>query len=284
MKISIVVIVKNESKYIKDCMGALSGQSIRDFEIIVIDNGSSDGTGEIINSMEDRRIQYFYEPLNLGMSGLRNRGIEKASGTYIFFTDGDCVPGKHWLEEGLRILESGKYVGVEGKTYYDTQQKITISDYNTCQLVAGEFMTCNIAYSRDVLEKVNCFDPAFKYGYEDRDLAFRVMKHGKIYFSRDMLVFHQKKKLSIKALYNRIVKRSEDKIYFIKKHGWDRGLYKNILSPHSWFTMLCPPWLVLNESYDSFYDVLLVFLKYIFLVYQRIVIWKTAVKYDIFII
>lgn len=284
MKISIVVVVKNELKYIKKCMDALSCQSFQDFEIIVIDNGSTDGTGEILNSLEDKRVKYFYEPLNLGMSGLRNRGIEKTSGRYIFFTDGDCVPSRHWLEEGLGILESGEYVGVEGKTYYDTQQKITISDYNTCQLVAGEFMTCNIAYTRDVLKKVNHFDPVFRYGYEDRDLASRVQKHGKIHFSQDMLVFHQKKKLSIKALYNRIVKRAEDKIYFIKKHGWDVGLYKNILSPHTYITILCPPWLIINESYDSVYDVLLVFLKYIFLIYQRIIIWKTAVKYGIFII
>ena len=283
MKISIVITVKNECRYIKNCLDALFKQSYQDFEIIIIDNGSTDGTGEIVNLSKDNRVRYFYEPSRCGIAALRNLGIKKTMGEYVFFTDGDCMPSKHWLEEGLRILETGEYVGVEGKTYYESQRISTISDYNTHQFIAGGFATCNVAYTQKILEKVGYFDPFFKYGHEDRDLAFRVMKFGKIYFSEDMLVSHQKKKLSIKSLFNR-AKRAENMVYFIKKHGRYARVYKNILYPKNLLVILCPPLLILGTCYSTFYDLIFGFLEYIYLIYERALIWKAAIKYRIFVI
>jgi len=283
MKISVVLIVKNESKYIKDCLEALFRQTVRDFEIIVIDNGSTDGTGEIIGGYSDKRIRCFYEPARLGVAEMRNQGVGKASGEYIFFTDGDCVPNRHWLEEGLNVLESKEYVGVEGKTYYEAPQMVTVSDWNVRQLNPGEYMTCNVAYTRSVLEKVNCFDPAFRYGHEDRDLAFRVLKHGRIFFSQDMIVSHQRKKLTVKALFSRS-KRAENMVYFIKKHGRRTGMAGNILYPQRLLAIACPPLLLVTSSYRTPYEIMLGFFKYFSYIYERLIIWKSAVKNRIFVL
>lgn len=285
MMVSIVIIVKNESKYIKNCLEALLKQSYQEFEIIAVDNGSTDRTGEIINSLEDKRIKYFYEPSKYGIAKLRNFGVMKAIGEYIFFTDADCIPNSHWLEEGLKVLETKEYVGVEGKTYYEFKQKITISDSNTCQFIPGEFMTCNVAYTRNILKKVNYFDPDFKHAYEDRDFAFRVMKLGNIHFSQDMLVSHQQKKLSVKALFNR-VKRVENMVYFIKKHGRYAYpyLYKYILWPKELLFILCPPLIFLTQSYSTFNDLIIGFLKFALIIYGRILILKAAIKNRIFVI
>ncbi|MEE8329337.1 MAG: hypothetical protein V3R54_05345, partial [Thermodesulfovibrionia bacterium] len=185
--------------------------------------------------------------------------------------------------------KTGNYVGVEGKTYYESQKKITISDSDTKQFVAGKFMTCNIAYTRKIIEKVNYFEPAFKYGHEDRDLAFRVMKFGRIYFSEDMLVSHQRKKLSVEALFNRS-KRAENMVYFIKKHGIHsitdsiEYRYKNILYPKKLLLILCPPILIVTNSYNSFYDLAFGFLNYVAIIYERVLIWKAAIKNRIFIL
>ena len=61
MKVSVALVVFNEKKYIKRCIDALLRQTYMNFEIIVIDNGSTDGTGEIINSYNDERIKYFFD-------------------------------------------------------------------------------------------------------------------------------------------------------------------------------------------------------------------------------
>jgi len=283
MKVSIAIIAKNESRYIGDCLKALLGGTYQEFEIVVIDNGSTDGTKDVVASLKDARIRYFYEPTICGISRLRNLSIKKTTGKYIFFTDADCIPCRHWIEEALRVLETGECAGINGRTHYDTDQKITILDYNTRQSAEGEFMTCNIAYSRDALERAGYFDPAFMYGHEDRDMAFRIMKLAKICFSKDMIVSHQRKTLTVKGLFNR-AKRIGDKVYHIKKHGKDDEVYKNILCPQNLVIVLCPPLLILTESYTSLRDLLLALVKYASLVYQRFIIWKAAIKYRIFII
>ena len=211
MKISVVLTVRNEAKFIQDLLETLSGQSYKDFEIIMVDNGSTDGTGEIIRAFSDGRLKYFYEPSLCGIAAARNLGIKEASGEYIFFTDGDCLPTKHWLKEGLEILETGEYAAVSGKTFYESETEVTVSDCNTHQFVDGQYMACNIAYRRDILEKVNYFDPVFKYSHEDADLAFRVLKLGKICFAPQMLVGHQKKRLTVSGLLNR-AKRAANEV------------------------------------------------------------------------
>ena len=291
MKVSVVVIVKNESKYIKDCISAILNQSYTDFEIIAVDNGSTDGTSQIIQSFDDKRIKYIYEPSNCGVAVLRNIGARKANGAFVFFTDGDCRPNKYWLEEGLYAFEKKACVGVEGITFYQSQQKRTISDYDTFQYIPGEYMTCNIAYTNEVLEKVNYFDPAFRISTEDRDLAFRVMQHGHIHFSPDMIVAHQKKKLTIKSLFLK-AKRAEDKVYFIKKHGWyehnkhgqERKASIRILYLEKFIFLLFPPLLLFTERYASINDIVLGIFFYISLIYERLVIWKSAFKYRVFVL
>jgi len=283
MKVSVVVIVKNEVRFIRDFLGALSQQSYQDFEVIIVDNASNDGTAEIINSFADTRIKYFYEPSQLGIANLRNIGIKKAQGAYIFFTDGDCIPTKYWLEEGLKALEKDEYLGVEGKTFYESQKEITVSDYNTHQFVPGEFMTCNMAYTRDILEKVNYFDPAFKYGHEDRDLAFRVLSYGKIYFCPQMLVGHQKKILTVKDLFRK-ARWSANAVDFIKKHKVHPRLKLRILFPGRLLIIFFPIILIFAVGYQSLHDIIIGFFKYFAYIYERILIWKSAVRNKIFII
>lgn len=283
MKVSVVLIVLNERKYIKKCIDALLKQSFLDYEIIVVNNGSTDGTGEIIDSYNDVRIKCFVENAKCGLSNLRNCGIGKSSGEYVFFTDGDCIPNKYWLEEGVRTLQDSRYVGVEGKTYYESANT-TISNM-VIESYKGFYMTCNIGYRREVLDKINYFNSYFTYGHEDRDLALRVLKYGEICFSEDMVVVHQLKKLSIKRLFS-LAKRAGNMVYLLKVHGKGSGgeLRNNILYPKNLLIILFPPLLILGKTYRSGYDFILAFFQYFAYIYERIVIWSAAIKYRIFIL
>lgn len=283
MKVSVIVVVKNEARFIGGLLEALYLQSYPEFEIIIVDNGSSDETERIIQSSNDKRIRYFYEPYLQGIANLRNFGIMKSKGDYIFFTDGDCKPTKYWLREGISILEKRESAGVEGRTFYESQSGITVSDYNTHQFVEGEFMCCNIAYRRDILEKVNYFDPIFKYGHEDRDLAYRVLQYGKILFHPDMLVAHQKKRLTVNALFSR-AKWVQNAVDFIKRHRSYPRLKGKVLYPDRLLIIFCPFILIFVVSYRSFYDFKIGFFKYVFYIYERFLIWKYAIKNKIFII
>jgi len=283
MKVSVVVIAKNEGQFIDGLLEALSKQSHHDFELIFIDNSSFDKMADIVNSFNDQKIKYFYEPSTEGFAYLRNFGISKAQGNYIFFTDGDCFPDKHWIEEGLAVLEKEDFLGLEGKTYYESQSETTVSDYNTRQFLPGEFMTCNIAYRKDILEKVNYFDPKFKYGHEDRDLAYRVLELGKIGFCPQMLVAHQKKSLTVGSLFRR-ARWASNAVDFIKKHKVHPRLKLRILFPERLLIIIFPFVLIFTVSYRSLYDFKIGFFKYLAYIYERILIWRSAIRNRIFII
>jgi len=283
MKVSVILIVFNEEKYIVKCIDALLRQTFTAFEIIAINNGSTDGTGEIISSYNDSRIRYYVENAKCGLSSLRNIGIRKSKGKYVFITDGDCIPNKYWLEEGLKSLQDGEYVGVEGRTYYESANT-TISNA-IVESHKGYYMTCNVGYRRDVLDKVNYFDPHFACGHEDRDLAIRVLKHGEICFSEDMIVVHQLKKLSIKRLFA-LAKRAGNKVYLLKLNGKESGgeVRMNILYLDRLLIILFPPLLILGKALRSVDDLVLVFFQYFAYIYERIIIWKAAIKNRIFIL
>ncbi|MBN1794101.1 MAG: glycosyltransferase family 2 protein [Candidatus Omnitrophica bacterium] len=273
MKISILLIARDEERFIARCLESLLRQGVRDFELIVLDNGSTDGTAEAIRRFNDTRIRYITESFPRGLGALRNRAVGEARGKYIFFTDADCVPHKNWLAEGLAVLEKGGCVGVEGRTFYEAQGRVTIADGDVHQFVPGEYMTCNCAYTREALETAGFFDPAFIYGHEDRDLGWRIAKLGKICFAPDMLVTHQRRVLSVKTFFDR-ARRAEDMVRFLKKHGG----YPRVLYPRRLLMILFPPLLLLSDSYMSPRDLLFFFIKYAALIYERLLIWKEALR------
>lgn len=111
--VSVIVPVWNEVRRIGPCLEALLTQSLprEDYEIVVIDNGSTDGTQEKVRQhagvglIEERRP---------GSYAARNRGLAATRGAYVAFTDGDCIPDRRWLEEALIAARSDSRVGVVG--------------------------------------------------------------------------------------------------------------------------------------------------------------------------
>jgi len=286
MHVSIILTIKNESVHIKNCLDSIIHQSYEDFEIIVVDDYSTDNTLEIVNSFKDKRIKpYSALEKGLGHARLGNYALKKASGKYIFFTDGDCVPHYNWITEGLKIFENDDCVGVEGKTFYETKRSVTVRDYYTQRVVPGGFMTCNVAYLRDSIIDAGCFDPKFKYCYEDRDLGLRIKKLGKVYFESNMLVFHQMKKVNTISLFRR-AKRAGDMVYFDAKNGRSSSEYinKNIFYPSHLLIILFPPLIFLGARNESIYDLFICFMKYFSFIFERIFIWAFAVKYKKFIV
>lgn len=88
--VSIIIPIYNLKKYIKHCLESVVNQTYKELEIICIDDGSTDGSAEIIKSMaeSDPRIKYIYQE-NAGVSAARNKGLDTATGEYVMFVDGD---------------------------------------------------------------------------------------------------------------------------------------------------------------------------------------------------
>jgi cellulose synthase/poly-beta-1,6-N-acetylglucosamine synthase-like glycosyltransferase len=172
------------------------------YEIIIVDNSSTDGTDEMLRSMQEKSqyaLQY-YRKENEGPGSSRNLGIEKARGTIIAFTDSDCVADANWLKNGVARMTDG--IGlVQGKTLPNPDQTPgTFSRTQSVMNESGMYPMCNIFYRKDVLEQVGGISPDFcglnffgkpRWGGEDTDLAWRVKKRGwKSTFADDTVIYH----------------------------------------------------------------------------------------------
>ena len=284
IRASVVVVVRNEVRTVARCLRAILEQTCRELELIVVDNGSTDGTGEIVRDIGHyAALKVLWDPDAIGIAALRNLGVALASGTHVFFTDGDCVPERHWVEEGLQLLASGNWVGVEGKTVYEAPEKVTVRDCVVQQLAPGEYRTCNVAYPRSVLDEVGGFDQRFTFEAEDRDLALRVLAKGPIAFCEEMVVFHQQKKLDVRTLFARC-RRVESRVRLFRKHGSAAGLHGRVFSPRSLLLLAFPPLIFLTSAFAGPHDVAFAFAKYASLIYERLLIWKAAIREEVFVL
>lgn len=113
-KVSVLMPAYNGEKYIGQAIDSVLSQSFRDFELVVIDDGSTDKSAEIVGSYSDKRIRYVANPTNLGLAGARNRAIEVSNGDYLAWLDCDDItlPGR-FLKQ-VTLLDEYPNVGLCG--------------------------------------------------------------------------------------------------------------------------------------------------------------------------
>lgn len=200
MKASVVIPTYNSARTIRNCVEALSLQrSERDaeyIEIIVVDDGSTDNTKDILKGYP---VIYIYQK-NGGPAKARNNGMRNSTGEIVCFTDSDCVPEPDWVKKIIGRFSDDRIGGVGGS--YDilnrdsllvnlVHQEVVLRHLKISE--AADFLgSFNLAYRRDILEKTGGFDESFKDASgEDNDLSYRVKKMGyKLIFDKDIKVSH----------------------------------------------------------------------------------------------
>jgi GT2 family glycosyltransferase len=201
--ISVVIPVYNCSHTLAGCLDALSRQDHPDYEVIVVDDGSTDGTVKICESYPDVRV---IRVENGGPSRARNIGTGMARGQIVVFTDGDCIADTKWLSELEKGFSGPEVAGVGGKqaSPHDESDfgRLVQEIFETLGIVTYYIQTahmmgetehnasCNSAYRRHVLEEVGGFDETLWPG-EDVDLDYRIRQRGyKLIFNPGALVRH----------------------------------------------------------------------------------------------
>lgn len=131
--ISVIIPTFNVEKYIDECLGSLKAQTFKNFEVICVDDGSTDGTVEHIKKYteSDERFQLF-EMEHCGLAGvMRNEGIQHASGEYLLFLDSDDFFEKDMLSHSLAKIREDKadICLFDARLYNDTTKKYKTIDY-----------------------------------------------------------------------------------------------------------------------------------------------------------
>jgi glycosyltransferase involved in cell wall biosynthesis len=285
--VSVLICVKNMDQFISGCLKSILTQSFKDLEIVIIDDSTSDGTEKIVKEINDNRIRYFKNIELSGLSKSRNQSVKFARGEFVFFTDADCQVSENWICEGLKSFKKMGALGIEGKTYYVSEvYQPTRSDSFMENRIGGGFLTCNIAYRKDVLEGIRGFDERFTY-LEDRDLAIRVQAYGKIVFNPKMLVYHQKRTISpkqfiqsAKIIRNRVLlykKGDKPSDLFLGRIAYPKDLIK-IIFPVLIFGSL------VSNNYLTKEDKRIFSIIYLKLVWERINLWQMCAKERVFLL
>lgn len=200
--ISVIVPAKNAADSLPACLDSLKGQEGlilgSDYEIIVVDDGSTDATSAVA---ESRGVRVFAQP-NAGPAAARNRGADLAAGEILAFTDADCIPAADWLRELVRPFADPAVVGVKGA--YATTETGLVPRFVQCeyahkysrmrQLAQIDFIdTYSAAYRREVFLENGGFDPVFKTpSVEDQEFSFRLARKGlRMVFQPDAVVYHR---------------------------------------------------------------------------------------------
>jgi len=194
-----VVPVRNAADTIADCVDSLLALDYPsdDFEVLVVDNASTDRTPAILERYADR-VRLLHEP-SPGPSHARNAGVRHARGDVIAFTDSDCRVDQSWLAEIIPAVRDGgvgmaggpilavqpcNYVERFGEAIHDHERAITT-------WVPPYVITANCAAKKSTLDAIGGFDPAFPRS-QDADLSFRLWGAGyPLVFVGGAIVYHR---------------------------------------------------------------------------------------------
>lgn len=217
VKVSIIIPEWNRIEEMKKCLGNIMKQNYLDYEVIVVDNGSTDGTKEMIKK-DFPKVKIILLKKNVGAARARNIGILEAKGKYVWFLDSDAFPvSKSCLRNMIKILESEPTIGQLGGEIIDGKIRIPNSYRNqdglfifkeNCLMEDVECInTSNCIMRKDLIEKVGGFDPDYFYGYEDNNVSFLIKKLGyRCVVDNSVLAVHErslKSRASTFYLWNR---------------------------------------------------------------------------------
>jgi len=206
LTISLVIPVLNAERTLVLCLNALEQLNPQPLEIILVDNGSTDGTLPLAKQFQARvaNCLILHEPKR-GASAARNAGIHAARGDIVAFTDGDCAPRRDWLEHVLQPFAEARVGAVAGKivgatstsllelfsALYTLQSSDVPTVHERWTPWAGGFPTANLSARRLLLEQLGGFDEDVTIYGEDYDLCARLYEAGsRIAFTPHASVVH----------------------------------------------------------------------------------------------
>lgn len=215
LKLSFVVPCKNEEKHIIRCLDSILKQNKNDSssEIVVMDNGSTDKTLEILKRYNSR-IKVFVRT-DVSISELRNHGVEKSGGEWIAFIDADVELDINWYTNLVRVINELKDTGVDikkvvlGSTCSIPCSPTWVERIWYDQLVSRDknnnayINSANVILSRELFDKIGGFDPVYKTG-EDEKLCSDARRHGGLIIKNDSIrAVHHGYSKSIKQFFKR---------------------------------------------------------------------------------
>jgi glycosyltransferase involved in cell wall biosynthesis len=182
LKVSVIIPCFNQGQYIDDAVDSVLNQTFQDFEIIIVNDGSTD-------EYTIRKLKEYNRPKcrvihteNQGLAAARNNGIKVSSGEYILPLDADDKIGSKYLEEAVKILERDSEIGIvycEVEFFGDKTGKWNLPDFSVDRILLKNVIICCALFRKcDYLETTG-YNTNMMYGWEDWDFWLSLVEKGK---------------------------------------------------------------------------------------------------------
>jgi glycosyltransferase involved in cell wall biosynthesis len=199
--VSVIVCSYNGAKTLAACLDSLGRLNYPDYEVILVDDGSTDDTAYMASQFP--QVRYIHQT-NHGLSHARNTGAAAANGEVLVYTDSDCMADVDWLYYMIGTLTSGDYAGAGGPNITPPAQNwiqacvaaapggpshVLLTD-----TVAEHIPGCNMAFYKWAFDSVGGFDPEYRKAGDDVDFCWRLQQSGHVIaFSPTAVVWHHRR-------------------------------------------------------------------------------------------
>jgi GT2 family glycosyltransferase len=199
-RISVVVCTYNGARTIRDCFEALEKLDYPGYEVIVVNDGSTDATENIAKEFPFRLIS----TPNRGLSHARNTGLYLATGEIVAYTDDDAYPDPHWLTYLAEMFLTTTHAGIGGPNLPPSDdgwiaECVANAPGGPIHVLLDDQMAehipgCNMAFRKECLESIGGFDPQFRAAGDDVDICWRLQEKGwTLGFHPSALVWHHRR-------------------------------------------------------------------------------------------
>lgn len=202
MRFSVIVPLYNKAPYVEKALQSILSQTFTDYELIVVDDGSTDESAEVATPLIPSEKGRMIRQANAGVSVARNNGVAVSQGDYLCFLDADDWWAPTFLEEMDRFITDYPEAGIYGTNYFYVksgrhQVRINIRTgyFNYCKEYASQMTmpltSISVAIPRLVFEETGGFKPSLKLG-EDFDVWIRIaMKHKTAFLNTPLSYYNQ---------------------------------------------------------------------------------------------
>jgi GT2 family glycosyltransferase len=252
-RISVVVASYNAADTLDDCLSSLTKLRYPDYEVIVVNDGSTDGSDVIIQ----RYPFHVITTPNQGVSAARNEGLRAATGEIIAYIDADARADADWLSYLATTFLESDFAGVGGPNLVPPEDRwlakcVYRSPGGPTQVMLDDQLAehipgCNMAFSKWALEEIGGFDPIFTKAADDVDICWRLLERGhRIGFSPSAVVWHHRRP-SVKAYWRQQVGYGKSEAILERKHPnkfnpWGHTFWAGrIYAPYPFFRLFGRP-------------------------------------------
>jgi len=239
-KTSIIIPTYNGRELLKDCIYSIKRHTDEPYEIIVVDNGSTDGTLDICRQEE---LSFISLAANTGFPAACNRGLKIASGDALLLLNNDIIVTRNWLGNMLKCLYSAEDVGIVGPltNFASGRQQIGIPYTNIEDMTdrynkpdSGKWMEIDrvvgfcFLFKRELMERIGLLDEQFSPGhFEDDDYCHRAKSAGyQLRVAGDVFIFHHGNSSFLQQDESKVKQLIESNRHrFISKWGFDPAIY-----------------------------------------------------------